>query len=106
VAYSTARKPAEVERNSEQSYCSSQRKPALAVGSLPRRFNGLSSQKIPEKLQGIGIQSAGNSDEFNQVDPSFAALIFGDERLGAAKPLSQRLLAYARAMSHCDKQLN
>src|SRR5262249_45112941 len=81
-------------------------KTCLAAGSLARRFDWFCCQKILEQLQRIGPQSPGNGDELDEVDPAFATLILGDERLRSAELLRQGLLPHAGSMSHCDKQLD
>jgi hypothetical protein len=82
----------------------------LPTGSLARplawRFDGLFGQKLFEKLQRIGAKRPGNGDELNNVDPPLAALVFGNKGLRPPELRGQRLLANARFMSRCDKNLD
>jgi hypothetical protein len=59
-----------------------------------------------EELQRIGAKGPGNGDELDNVDPPFAALIFGDKGLRPPELRGQRLLANAGFMSRCDKNLD
>lgn len=76
----------------------------LAPGLLRRRTT--SRQKVPEQLQRINAQGLGDRDKFHDVDPPFAAFVFGDERLRTAELLGQCMLADARLLSHCDKKFD
>jgi hypothetical protein len=70
------------------------------------RFDGLFGQKFFKKLQGIGANCPGNCDEFYNIDPPFAALIFGNKGLRPPKLPGQHLLGNARFMSRCDKNFD
>jgi hypothetical protein len=80
--------------------------PEASAGSISWRFGRLFGQEFFEKLQGIGAKRAGNRDELYNVDPPFAAFIFGNKGLRPPELRSQRLLANARFMSRCDKNLD
>jgi hypothetical protein len=73
---------------------------------LTWRLSGLFGQKFFEKLQGIGAERPGNGNELDNVDPPFAALIFGNKGLRPPELRGQGLLANARFMSRCDKSLD
>jgi hypothetical protein len=78
---------------------------ALA-GRFTWRFDRLFGQKFLEKLQRISAKRPGNGDEFDNVDPPFAAFIFGNKGLMPPELGGQSLLPNARFMSRCDKNLD
>jgi hypothetical protein len=51
----------------------------------------LSRQRAKKNGRRIGTDGAYDLDEFNDIDASFPALVFGDERLRLAKPIRQLL---------------
>jgi uncharacterized protein len=62
--------------------------------------------KVAEQLHRVGAQRPGDSDKFDQVDTSLAALVFGDKGLWLPDFCRQLLLLDTGVMSHCDKHLN
>ena len=78
---------------------------ALA-GPLTRRFGGFFGQKFFEEFQRISAKRPGNCDELYDVDPPFAALVFGNKGLRPPELCGQGLLPNTRFMSRCDKNLD
>lgn len=48
------------------------------------RVSGLPFHQLPQKSAGVCSKSPGHFNKFRNIEPALAALIFGNERLGAA----------------------
>ncbi|MEH2565653.1 hypothetical protein V1289_005280 [Bradyrhizobium sp. AZCC 2289] len=51
----------------------------LGIGTFEADLGGLSCHKIPEQLDRISIQRAGNCNKFNDINATLAAFVFGNK---------------------------
>jgi hypothetical protein len=58
-----------------------------------------------QQFIGVCFDGLTNLDEFHDVDTSFAAFVFGDERLRPMEPFAQFVLGQACALARLDDQL-
>lgn len=68
------------------------------------RLLELFPKELPKQLQGVRAQRLRDSDELDDIQPSLAALVLGDERLRLFELHSERMLPNARLSSHRNKK--
>ena len=96
----------EVEPKGEQSY-GSFAPVRIIFGSRIDGGRRARSGSFPQVLQNpdrIGADRFGNGQEFNNIKPAFAALIFGDEGLGLFQAPSEVGLRQAYRLARLDHQ--
>lgn len=73
-------------------------------GGLALCLAALAAQKLPEQLGGVGAKRFGDGDELDDIEPSFATLIFGNKGLRLAKFLGECVLADAGLVPYRDEK--
>lgn len=59
----------------------------------------------PQNPNWVGADGLRDGQKFNDIDPSLAAFVFGDERLGPFKALGEVVLGQSCGLASLDHQL-
>jgi hypothetical protein len=78
---------------------------SLRAGFGVQSFALRMAQKCRQQLERIGVQGAGYPDEFHDVQPPLAALVFGDKGLRFFQAAGESVLGQTGGLAGTNHQL-